>query len=78
MIGKRYVQPNKKDGGWEILKEGHRRATIRAATQEQAVAEARTLVSREGGGEVRIKDRTGKISDTFVVRSQRHARSSAG
>lgn len=49
MIGKRYVQPSKNDGGWEILKEGHRRATAHAATQKQAVAQARTLARREGG-----------------------------
>ncbi len=75
MIGKRYVQPSKKDGGWEIVKQGHRRATAHAATREQAVAQARTLARREGGGEVRIRDRTGKISDTVVVRSQPRARS---
>jgi hypothetical protein len=75
MIGKRYVQPSKKDDGWEIVKEGHRRATAHAATQEQAVARARTLARREGGGEVRIRDRTGKISDTLVVRKQSRARS---
>jgi hypothetical protein len=75
IVGNRYVQPSKKDGGWEILKEGHRRATAHAATQEQAVAQARTLARREGGGEVRIRDRTGKISDTVVVRSPTRARS---
>ena len=76
MIGKRYVQPSKNDGGWEIVKEGHRRATAHAATQKQAVAQARMLARREGGGEVRIRDRTGKISDTVVVRSPTRASSS--
>lgn len=75
MTDKQYVQPNKKAGGWEILKKGQRRATVHAATQEQAVAKARTLARREGGGEVRIKDRTGKISETVVVRSPARARS---
>ena len=77
MTDKQYIQPSKKDGGWEILKEGHRRATVHAATQEQAIAKARILARRGGGGEVRIKDRTGKISDAFVVRSQGRTRSSA-
>jgi hypothetical protein len=67
MLGKRYVQPSKKGGGWEILEEGHRRATARAATQEQAVAQARILARREGGGKISVRDRTGKISDTVVV-----------
>ena len=73
MIGNRYVQPSKHDGGWEIVKEGHRRATAHAATQEQAIAQARTLTRREGGGKVRVRDRTGKVSNTVVVRSSPRA-----
>lgn len=75
MIDKRYVQPSKQGGGWEIVKEGHRRATDHAPTREKAIARARTLARREGGGEVRIRDRTGKISDTVVVRSRSRPRS---
>lgn len=74
MIGNRYVQPSKKDDGWEILKEGHRRATAHAATEAQAVAQARILARREGGGEIRIRDRTGKIADVRVVPRPTRAR----
>jgi Uncharacterized protein conserved in bacteria (DUF2188) len=77
MIGNRYVQPSKQDGGWDIVKEGHRRATAHAATQEQAVTHARTLTRQEGGGEVRIRDRSGKISEMFVVQGA-PARASSG
>lgn len=76
MIGNRYVQPSKKDDGWEILKEGHRRATGHAPTKAQAVEQARRLARREGGGEVRVKDRTGKIADVRVVQSATRRRSS--
>jgi hypothetical protein len=76
MIGKRYVQPSRKDSSWEVLEEGHRRATIHAATQEQAVAQARTLARREGGGKISVRDRTGKISKTVVVQSSASARPS--
>jgi hypothetical protein len=76
MIGRRYVQPNMSDGGWEVLKEGHRRATIHTATQEQAVAQARTLARREGGGKISVLDRTGKVSNTVIVPSSAPARSS--
>jgi hypothetical protein len=69
MLGKRYVQPSKNDDGWEVVKEGHRRATVHAATQAQAVASARALARGEGGGKISVKDRTGKISDTVVVQS---------
>jgi hypothetical protein len=74
MIGKRYVQPSRSDGGWEVLKEGHRRATIHTATQEQAVAQARTLARQEGGGKISVLDRTGKVSGTVIVRSSASAR----
>lgn len=40
MISKRYVQPSKTDAGWEVLKEGHRRATVHAPTRAQAMAQA--------------------------------------
>jgi hypothetical protein len=76
MIGNRYVQPSKKDGGWEILKEGHRRATGHAPTEAQAVEQARRLARRDGGGEVRVRDRTGKIAKVRVVRSPARKRSS--
>ena len=56
-------------GGWDVLKEGDRRAAVSAQTKEAAVARARDVVSREGGGEVRIVDSAGKI-----VRSSRIAK----
>jgi hypothetical protein len=76
VLGKRYVQPSRSDGGWEVLKEGHRRATIHTATQEQAVAQARTLARQEGGGKISVLDRTGKVSETKIVRGSASARSS--
>jgi hypothetical protein len=67
MISKRYVQPSKTDAGWEVLKEGHRRATVHAPTRAQAMAQARTLTRRDGGGEIRVRDRTGKVSESITV-----------
>lgn len=49
MIGKRYVQPSKKDGGWEIVKEGHRRATATPLRRSrQSLRRARWLAERAG------------------------------
>lgn len=63
----RYVQPNRKDGCWDVVKPGHRRATTRATTRAEAVKAARKLVRSEGGGEVRVLNEYGKLVDTNTV-----------
>lgn len=60
MATNRYVKPNA-DGGWDVLKEGHRRALMHYETQGKAVARARELTRREGGGEVRVMNTMGKV-----------------
>lgn len=55
-------------GQWEILKEGHRRAAVTASTERAAVSTARKQVLQEGGGEVRVIDRTGKIARSTSVK----------
>jgi hypothetical protein len=70
----RYVK-QAKNGGWDVVKEGHRRATAHGATKQAAISAARDLVSKEGGGEVLVLNRTGKIvrSDTVRRTSRRAA-----
>lgn len=65
MATKRDVKQNA-SGGWDVLREGDRRAAVTARTKEQAVARARELVRRDGGGEVRVVNGASKI-----VRSSR-------
>jgi hypothetical protein len=60
MATNRYVKPNA-DGSWDVLKEGHRRALMSYDTERQAVARARELTRREGGGEIRVMNTMGKI-----------------
>jgi hypothetical protein len=62
----RYVQPGT-GGGWDVVKDGHRRATAHAETKEKAIARARELTRRDGGGEVRVMNGTGKIVDSRTV-----------
>jgi hypothetical protein len=62
----RYVK-KASDGGWDVVKEGHRRATARGATKAAAVKTARKLVGEEGGGEVHVMNRTGKVVDSSTV-----------
>jgi hypothetical protein len=66
MASKRYVRPSR--GGWDILAEGQRRTVLRSATKSSAIARAREIVRREGGGEVRVMNRFGKVTGFSQVR----------
>jgi hypothetical protein len=69
----RYVRKSS-DGDWEILKEGHRRATARSHTKAGALKAARSAVRKEGGGEVLLMNRTGKVVEAnTVARPRRRA-----
>lgn len=65
MPNRRNIKRNP-SGGWDVLREGDRRAAVREETEERALARAREVVRREGGGEVRLLNDAGKI-----VRSSR-------
>lgn len=62
----RYVVPNKRRGGWDVVKEDARRASGHFDTQAQAIARARQIVEKTGGGngEVRIQGKDGKFRDS--------------
>ena len=66
MATKRDIKQNAA-GGWDVLREGDRRAAISAPTKERALARARDLVRREGGGEVRVINDAGKIVRASTV-----------
>ena len=68
----RYVR--EMDGQWEVLEEGAKRGAMRAETKEKAVAQARAVVRRQGGGEVRVVNQTGKVVRSAEVRRQRRAK----
>jgi Uncharacterized protein conserved in bacteria (DUF2188) len=63
----RYVVPNSSSGGWDIIKAGHRRATGHAKTKDEAIRNARRIVRNEGGGELRIVNKFGKLTDTATI-----------
>jgi hypothetical protein len=65
-MGTRYVKQGH-GGSWEVVKEGHHRATALGATKTAAVNTARRLTRQEGGGEIRVLNRTGKIVDKDTV-----------
>jgi hypothetical protein len=64
----RNVQPNKRIGGWEVVRAGDRRASAFSKTKSGALKKARVMVRREGGGEVRIKNHIGKVVEAKKVR----------
>jgi hypothetical protein len=66
MATKRYVKPNA-HGGWDVLKEGHRRTPVHYETQQKALTRARELARREGGGEIRVMNTMGKVVDAVTV-----------
>lgn len=66
MATRRYVRPNP-SGGWDVLKEGHRRSVVHADTQAKAVSRARDLVRSEGGGEIRVMNQMGKITEADTI-----------
>lgn len=74
MKNTRYVKKAPSGRGWDVVREGHRRATAHGATKADAVETARELIRQEGGGEIRILNRTGKVVDASKVsRSRKRA-----
>ena len=72
----RYVQP-RPEGGWEVVKEKHARASAVTRTKADAVDRAREIVRHEGGGEIRIKNQQGRLIDSDTVRGPKRGESSA-
>ena len=63
----RDVSPSPKRGGWDITKPGAERVSAHTKTQLQAEHRAKRIVRQEGGGEVRIHGRDGRIRDSDTV-----------
>jgi 1,2-phenylacetyl-CoA epoxidase PaaB subunit len=73
MAAKRDIKKNA-SGGWDVLREGDRRAAVHADTKERALARARDVVRREGGGEVRLINEAGKIVRSSRVEARPQSR----
>jgi hypothetical protein len=73
----RYVVPNKERGGWDVVREGHERASAHTHTKEQAIDRARQIVRNQGGGEIRIQNQQGRFIDSDTVSGPRHRESPA-
>lgn len=62
----RHVVQNS-SGGWDVKKPGATRSSAHTDTQREATKRATEIVRNNGGGEVRIHGRDGKIRDTNTV-----------
>ena len=65
-IPNRYVVRGEADG-WDVVKDGHVRATAHLKRKGDAVRRAKALTERAGGGEVIVLGQTGKIAESAVV-----------
>lgn len=65
-MSNRHVVPNG-SGGWNVKKPGAKRASSRHDTQGDAIDRARDIVRKDGGGEVRIHNRKGRIRDSDTI-----------
>lgn len=63
---RRHVVPNP-EGGWDVKKPGSNRSSSHTKTQQEAVDRAREIVKNQGGGEVRIHGKDGKIRDSDTI-----------
>jgi Uncharacterized protein conserved in bacteria (DUF2188) len=71
----RIVQP-REQGGWEVVKEDHERASAVTRTKRVAIDRAREIVETIPGGEVRIKNLDGRYADSDTQPSRSHRESS--
>lgn len=66
MSERRHVVPNPQ-GGWDVRAPGADRASSHHQRQDQAEQRAKEIVRNQGGGEVVIHDRHGRIRDSDTV-----------
>jgi hypothetical protein len=64
--GNRHVVPNAERGGWDVVKENHKRASAHAPTQKAAESRAKEIVEKtaRGDGEVVVHRKDGSIRDS--------------
>jgi hypothetical protein len=73
----RYVVPNKQRGGWDVVKERAGHSNVHTSTKKEAVDRARQIVRNQGGGEIRIANKEGRLIDSDTVSGSRRGESSA-
>jgi tetratricopeptide (TPR) repeat protein len=73
----RYVVPNKQRGGWDVKKERAGHSSAHTDTKKEAVDRARQIVKNQGGGEIRIANKKGRLIDSDTISGSRRGESPA-
>jgi hypothetical protein len=73
----RYVVPNDARGGWDVVKEDHKRVSAHTRTQQQAITRAKQIVSNLGGGDVRVQGEGGTWRAADTKSGAKHRESAA-
>jgi hypothetical protein len=60
------VVPNP-DGGWDVRKDGGKRASSHHRTQPEAARAAKDYARNAGGGEVRVHGRDGRVRSSETI-----------
>ncbi|MGY4980613.1 DUF2188 domain-containing protein [Streptomyces sp. 900105755] len=56
-----------REDGWAVTKPGSDRASAVLPTQAEAIARAKTILTNDGGGELRIHGKDGEIRDQRTI-----------
>ena len=65
-MGNRWVVPSP-DGGWDVKKEGADRSSGHFDRKQDAIGRGREIVRNDGGGELRIQNRDGRLIDSDTI-----------
>ena len=74
---KRLVQ-RRDDGNWEVRKPGASRASAVTPTQAAGIGRARTILGNDGGGELQVRSKKGRIRAQDTIAPGSDPRSSKG
>lgn len=67
MPGKGRTVSQRPDKKWANKKDGNEKATSVHDTQKEAAKEARDMLQKEGGGELKVKGENGKIRSKDTI-----------
>lgn len=74
---RRDVTPSKKNG-WDVRAPGSSRASSRHGTQQEAIDAGRRILKNQGGGELRVKGRDGRVREQDTIPRGKDPRRSKG
>lgn len=74
---KRVVQ-RRSDGDWEVRRPGANRASAVTTTQADGIQRARAILGNDGGGEMQVRGRNGRIRAQDTIPNGNDPRRSRG